>query len=299
MAFVKSRIPLASLIIFLSFLHFNCQSTQSRQKQTPSESTEKQTPSELTEKQTPSELTEKQTPSESTKSEVESTIPLELDQRLAAYVPNWQQMTLVHSTREESVAPILALGEIRSGVPFLAMARSSWNDPVYDWKPDWTEAIFTQVVNKMSLNAGYRASLQQHNHVVVIELDLRLLADREDYTVASELYNYWGQRFPYAQFTPNPADEVAEGSMPDRVKEVLAKDFSTNYTGDQKDNYQNEVVFRKAVISLKNMDIKLHFDSQTRRIAMENDPNFQAAVAAFWTIQSSDENTISLKHMGK
>jgi len=208
-------------------------------------------------------------------------------------------MTLVHSTPETNITPVLEVGEIRSGADFLKGGKSSWNNPVYDWKSDWTEVIFTQVVNKMNLNAGYRASLQKNSNVVVIELDLRLLADRDDYTVASEYYKYWGQRFPAGDYTPNPADEVAEGSAPDRVKGVLAKDFSTEYTEEQEGNYQNEVVFRKAVISLKSMNIKLHFDSEPRRIAMENDPKFQAAVAAFWTIQSSDDKTISLQKKAK
>jgi len=67
--FVKKRIPLAALILFLSFLQFNCQSTQSHQEPTLPEASEMQTLP------------------EAKKSEVNSTAAIELDQCLAAYVP--------------------------------------------------------------------------------------------------------------------------------------------------------------------------------------------------------------------
>ncbi len=223
---------------------------------------------------------------------------LKQEHPLEAYVPNYKEMTLVHSTRFKHLEEIFQSGELTR----LALGWNVFRNVEDDRKSDWTTLIFTQVVHKKRLNSYYyftqvKRRLAPENEPVLIELDLNLLTLRKDYTVAHDMNLYYGARFEIDQNfkdfnRPVLGTEVAEGDNPNAVKKMLEKDFAADYTGEKNGYYQNEVVFRKGPIDLKKMNIKLHFMSVAQKDEFLG-LGLQAIIEKSWN-EKIDPDTISL-----
>jgi len=218
----------------------------------------------------------------------------EVEPALAAYVPNFKEMTLAHVTQLDRLIPILQSGVITSKNSTYGVFQ---NDE-FNTKPDWTTVIFTQVVNKIRLNALY-SFVKKNEDPVLMDLDLNLLVARKDYTVDHNMNLYYGARFEIdpnsssSNNTPLLNTEVAEGDNPIAVKRTLEKDFTTIYAKERNGYYQNEVVFRKGPIDLKNMNLILHFSSSEQRDRFLNIPDSKVAMQVFWNYQIHG-NEISL-----